>query len=1761
MAHYDVIIIDVEESALVKLYLLVGVLLLLPAAMANSYVADLGFVTSKTVYIINETLELKGTLYLTNSSNGTLVANHTGLVNTTVNISILYVSTNATYANYTINTTTGGEFYSQSTYYPSAPLVPAPMSEGSYYVKAMYADPNGTVWWTRTEILVVNKTLDRIEVSTDKIDYSAGEAVTITVEAVKEIGDKITYTANVSVNGSVRNSTKAALSTFNCTTGASGKCSIATTAPSTYGDYLVEVNNFKSFSSFSVKRFDVNIAMKDELGKSIKHIFNTAEQASVEVGAITNITADTYAFNGVIKGSSGAVIKNITSTTLNYNNSFINRFTFTLDALTFPIGTYYVEVNVTKTGDGTVGTFTSFEVKDWDLLLKKRELNSGFEYEYSAFPNRTINMEFYPTWRANGTMIDNVNTTTSVNISLIDKMNNRLATTNASLNATCGKQGCYNFSLTTPASAGEYYVSLVVSYSTSAQYARQSIRVIGASVYAQSTDKDGALKDLFNSDDYAYISLSAKNTTADKNLTDAGIVSVVYMNGTEYSYAQVGDFSAVNATNNQSEWAWNASSQRLKLDTPSAGGVYTVYVTAENNTAAASAKFIVNPYDACIVAKNTAGQVSGGYYYVYQFKTTDTVYFEMKIVQANNPTGRAAFMNTTNSSYGMGSQCADLSSTRQVINNATITVDSVTNMQTGKTYVLNASASGCQADNNKGGYTCIVKPMSSWDGGAYGVKFKVLGTDGKSDISFGGFEARAFYLYAWSTNWYAMPAGDITLNVYMYEAGNNWWGSYGSGGLGGTVTLEKIEYQGREGEWLWPPIVSDYNASLVNTSTITNGQGTMTLQANHTASGQWKTGYYRAILKGTDSGGTSDYGYAWFAVKRWETYASPVDCSSGTCISIYNVNSKDNISLYVTINNAGQWGQAGNSIGGEVLISVKKLQDCRKWPCTDYNSSKFNSTAINVSKSSGWYWSGNVNRSYIINLTPNSGSWGTGYWSAVLDINGTETGSGWFNTIAFYVETQATNSSGTGWKNSIKNNEPMYFKVTTTKSQKGGYYYGSYNTSDYLNTTIDSAVLKTWNSTSQRQIEFNYPRDFNISIQGGGTVINGSNLVNVTYLNGSWPSGYYWGEMTLKNSENETATGWLWFEARPFRVQVSSSQYNLDNDACINGTIMIYNPDWSINTLMNGTYNITSVTENTWSGSGYSITSYTNYTPSNFTSNASFSICPNTRTWSSGSWGNYHYLTISVRDNESNSQDGWLSFRALPFSVSWGSISGGTNVLNTNNVAVPVTLTKPTSGASTHGNLSKLYQWRSDLRSSSREEYVFSVGDCYSNVSGSCMVNGTQTVNIYAPSAGWKEGYNYLQAEWFETSDSSSTVQDYSGVWFNGQAIFNGWHNNVDENGYYKYYFAQSDNMTFRLYVRDSSSNPQNVNVTRVQYSNPSTSCWDEYCRTYNDATYTIVGRANTTLYDNAIIKATKSGNWSTGNIYFKVTVRPLNSTATSAIKGISVFVKDFTVPSVNLTVPVVNTTITSATYWMNWTSSESATCSVRIHNYDDFNRYYCSGWNVTNSTNGTIPNPRWLNACNATKYVFNGSVYYNEYISDNYHSWYNGLDWSWQSGSTGLVTGGITHYYQASTAGLTINQSYGLIVSCNDQDWNYQADYTAFRFGSNSSSSSGSNASNATNVTLVSYSNNTALASGGNVTFNYSFTGPAIANCSLYGNFSSNWALNMTTNNISTGASTFRHNLTAGRYIWNSYCVNAVNSTDEDWGDANWTLIVNNTV
>ncbi|MBI2142819.1 hypothetical protein HYU20_00565, partial [Candidatus Woesearchaeota archaeon] len=1705
-------------------------------AYAADYVAKVQLSLEKSFYGPNENVLLTGSVLLSNlSANDTSFAPVSGA---SVNVSISNSSVNGSVlrANYTLNTSAEGSFKSRSDLVPSGIIVSTPYGDGYYNISASYLDPNNVEWKATGVIRVFTSSIDYISISPEKARYYAGDTVPINLRALQEVGDRKVALANVSINGSLRYTNRTVISTFSCITNNGGVCVVKITAPSRAGTYLLEVNNFLSISYFTVVPFEAFVYVKDSTGESFKEILKANEQASVEVNVKSNGSAPTgeFVFNGTITDSSNKVVANITSTALDSNNSYTNRFSFTITNA-FVNGVYYASVTVYRTGTtNKVSTSTSFQVRSWSLAVNKGSRNSGFEYEYTTFPEKNVSFEIFPKEYENGTVITGLNST-QFNITLASKTGSVLAVGNATYNASCSSSGCYEFTLAAPAAAGRYLLSVSLNHSSEVQTAHRLVSVTTTSLSATPSNQEGQFKELFGTSEAVYVSLSANSINSSINITDVLVESVIYQNGTKFNFSEVALWDNVSSNNSVLEWAWNGSAQRIKLDAPKTGGNYLVNVFVNNRSAAASATFSVNPYTVCGAAKSTAGSVdSSTSFYVWQYKTTDTVYLELKITQAQNGVGKAAAPNGTFSSsyYGMGMACYVDTTKTQAITNATLVVEEVVNLQTSAKATLNTSATACSADDNSGTYTCTVTPNTKWDGGRYSVKLKITGADGDTvDRADSIFEARAFYLWAYSNSWTNKPTSNITYNVQLYEAGTNWWSNRGgsTGGITGEVAIQKVEYNGKDGEWLWPPIDIGYNTTGLNASNISNGRGSFTLTTDRLPRGKWEPGYYVITIKGTNTAnGESDYGQAWLGIKQWETYASPVD-TSGTGTGIQYKDSfgtKENVTLFVRITNAGDWSDSGNTNlagGANVTIGVKKLQYYKGGSQTELNKSAYTFSPFNVTTSSPWYYSGNsgTHNKYFLNITP-SGRWDGGYYNVILDVNGTETGYGWFNVIAFGVDTQPTDSSGV-YTYSSRGSGPRYFNVTTTKSKKT--YYSYYKANDYINTTIKDMALSVWREDTWESEKLNYPEDLNVSPYW----VNGSALVMVNKT-GSWLAGYYWGEITMQDAENSTSTGYLWFSVRSFRVDTSLRNYTVDTDANVSVDLNTRQPDWGNNSVVSGNYTIASIYEDVWSGSGRSRTTYTNYRPNStdtFNGTTILNVTPNSGSWGSGSYGGYHYLTAVVKDNADNTtQTGWISFRAVPFSITIDAIPNQYSFTQTSNVTVNVTVKKSASGGATPANLTRAFEYTYPTQT----EYGFTVGGCTSSANGNaCQVNGKQNITLVAPSGGWSAGWHYINLEFVAPGGGSKTQADGS-AWFNAVQAYDGYFNNVDEGGLsYKYYFGFNDNITIKIIVRNSNYVPQQVNITQVEMSEDGDSCWYEGCKAYGNYSYNVLnGSGGNEIKGNGTIRILlNSSQWKRGQHSIKATVS--GSAGTAVIKTGYVHVKDTAAINATIVSPENGQVINATTFLFNATTNKDARCYLTLVNYDQFSNWYCYSGNSGNaSTKG----------CNSTR--FNGSTAYYQGVSSP----------PWGS----MNTGGQVHHYNFNTEGWT-NQDYGIKMWCNDADWNLAEATVAFTVNT-------SIAARPVTVNLSSPANS-ATVNTTNITFMYNVTGPARANlnCSIYINVSNTWKVNTSSNftmaalwnNVATPVNITGFN--NGTYIWNTYCYHTTNTTNAAWAAANFTF------
>lgn len=1644
------------------IYLLIFLLL---SAISYAATYEIQLVVSNYVFGPNQNVSITGVV-LNITSNSTV--NLTTFVNNTNTSISLLNSTNNTVSNYSFTSDENGTFFSQSSFHPTATVILAPNATGTFAIVANSTIENST-WTSRANIVVMNTRIDDILFQLPKVNFYASESMGITVKAVQRVGDSFVAVSNVTTNITMRHLNESIIGRHNCVTSSAGTCTANTTAPSSSGTYVLEANNFVGFTNFKVVAFDVEAYMKDNSALVFKNIFSKGEAGFVEVRVSFNGTTPTGTYNasGDIIDTSNVNVLNLTSVLLNSSNGFVDRISFTAVS-SLRVGFYTVRVSVRKEGGETVNATTSFQIRDWSLTFTKASKNSGFEYGYTAFPSTRVFFEAYPVERGNGTVI--LNLTSNFTITLKNSLGSVVGNTSVRYNASCSGKPCYEFNVTLPSVVGDYTLSVAVNASDDYQSAERTIKVTDITTSAQPSDSEGALKELFGTAEFVYISLTGKNSTTNISIANAELAGLIYENGTKLSYSE-DNLSGMNFSDSVLKWAWNNTVKRLVIDPPKTGGVYIAEIYVNNKSAAVTTRFGINPYDACASAKGSADTTTSDYW--YQFRTSDTIYFFLTISEAQNTAGKTLSggnQSGFSSAYGHTSKCSFDTTKKRAINNATITIEKVFNTQSGKTETLNTSSSVCTGADNSGGYICTVQAADgTWDGGRHVVTFTIFGDDRITyHKATGFFEARAFYIYGYSSSWANKPTANITLNVNIYEAGSGWWSF--SNGLSGTAIVDSINYYGGVGEWIWPPIKYEYNVTGLN-MTITNGIGSVSLSSNRTATGTWASGYYSAVIKATVNDKV-DYGEAWFSIRSWDAYASPVEIAGSSFQTKDSVNLKQNATLYVRITEAGDWGDfAGGKALGNITISVKKILDYSQWPPIELPSSNFTANAITINATSPWYSNANAatHSRYLINISPTSGVWEPGYYSVILDINGTEGGYGWFNAISFYINTQPTNANGSGYVYYSKGNLPVYFNITTTKSQMFSYIAG-----DYINATITELVLHIWDQETQSTRDFLYPAQINVT----PLLINGSQIINVTYLNGTWPAGYYYGEIKMRETlENTTSKGWIWFGIQPFRVTTSTSSYNVGTTENVTVSITINEPDWSSSAVINGNYTVTSVQETSWSNGVYTINNL-NFSLANGTSfrnSTTLLVKPPGGKWKPG----YKSGIILVRDNVTNtSQSAWISFRITPFTDVVTRISNYNTGPN-NNITVNITLTQPTGGAAS-GNLSSVFYWGWPTNT----KYRFVIGSCDSQTSTSCFINSSAIVTIVPPSSGWPEGYNYLYLQYVESNDASSVVESWNSVYFYVTQPITGYMYAVNDYTGWQNSFGQKENVTMFVYsLQNLSGTAISVNVTNVQVAKTTSACWSDSCRVFENVTFYVMNYTGSALINASRNNMTSSGYvrinppggvWEFGDYNVRIFVTHQTTGETGILKDATFRIIDKSPPSITITLPTVEQVINASSILFTATTTEQAVCYINIYDYGQYDRYFCG-------SNGTVPA-----ACNATKYN-NATTSYYSYAS------------KWWSYTGALVsTDSTSHSYNHSTSGMPIPQNYTVKFDCYDVDWNYATNATTFNLigglGPNATTNATGNATNSTALTITISSPANTTHTTTNISLNFTVNGTTSA-------------------------------------------------------------------
>ncbi|MBI4182072.1 MAG: hypothetical protein HY520_03845 [Candidatus Aenigmarchaeota archaeon] len=1654
--------ITINDTVKIALFTLLVLAALSSVPPAVQGLADITLSLNKPAYSPNERIEAYGTLLVDAAPSS----------GTTVTLTVGSTS-------YSLTTGSDGAFYSRSDLYPSATLVTAPSSTGSYNVTATYSVA------ASVPITVVAQTIDAVVLSPDKGSYYPGQAVLLTAYAWNSGNPVNGSPVNVTLSNS---SDGSPVSSFSCTTGAGGSCTASLTAPASPGRYIFQSTDGLGYGIMFVVPYEVNVFVKDSTLTADQFLFKRGDAGYVQVVVTYNSTTPTgtYSASGQILDAGGAAVASLSSQELSENNSYVTNLPFTVTS-SFSTGNYRALVNVTKSGGSNASKHSSyFEVRDWVLTVEKASPNSGFEYGYTAFQNTTVFFNAFPTDKSTSNTIAGL--ANNFTITLKNTLGVNVSNASASYNSPCA---CYKFNLTTPLIAGTYALSVSVFYNET-QTVEKTILVTNLTASARTTDVSGSGRDAFALEPI-YIRPSLANATNGSFApSDAELISVVFENGSSYSYTNVSNWSMVNITNDILEWSYNSSTRMIKMDSPRMGGLYWVQISLDSRSYLAETQFIRKPYFIRASFKNS-NDVSVATDYWWQFKTTDTVYAHLSIVETdvNSITNLTQSGNASGGGiWGTGSAPKLNTNTEKAVSNATITMR-VTHGETGKGETLN-STSGCTATSTQGKYICTLKPNStSWSAGDLLVEFTVRGQDGTTDSGIGVFEARSFYVYGWSQNWRNRPNSTVTLNVNAYVAGSNWWSSKSGGGISGTAALEKVLYLGTGEFWLRSPVKYDYNTTNMNSTSLSNGQGTMSLPSSRAPNATWKSGSYMAFVKVTEaSSGTVDYGQVWFDIRNWDVWAQPVEITGGNIQYKWEYNNYENASLYVIINNAGEWGTSGSSLGGDVVVSVKSIKNYISWPPADMNSSSYRANNITVSQSNSYFWgnaiSGTTYGNYLINISPVSGKWDSGYYSLILDVNGTETGYGWFSAIAFHVSTSPVDVNGS-YSYASRGNGPLFFLIETTKNNRWG---SAYAVSDYVNSTLKSLTLRRYDPVTYQQVEYSYPRDLNVSfLNNSGLMTNGTGTLNISLANATtWPSGYYSGQIVMHDSNGSIGTGWLWVSVQPFRTHFGPpNAYNNPSvglTSNLSGEFGVYDPNWNTWTILEGNYTIAGIVHEEWSMGGLTTTPITTYQPNqSFAGNTTLNASAPSGGWpGSGPWKN---IRPTVRDSANATDVGYINFRAVPASLSI-AITSDYNIPFTANATINITVRDPNNaslGAAVNLTSMEEYVWNPSTSQSAYYTYGFRVGSCASGSTGGCLVNSTNatggvkpvSVTIIPPAAGWPDGY-HNPTPYFSPPQAQGTYSVWDLCdWNAGSCSF--YFRASDPITGYSYPLSSkigaTSNLTIYLYsLRYLNGTTATVNVTNVQYAIQNGNCFSDACRVYanipfnvSDSLGTPTGKNNITDWGYLTLFP-PSGGYQTGSYYVKIFIQSGSENAT--IKDSFFSIIDTNPPALAISTPVLGTVINtsvSGSLVISATTNENSVCSAEIWSYTNFHNSYCG--------NVTAP------YCNSS---YTGGSYYYFYITA----------WCY-AGANCMTTGGTTHTYTHALSGLA-NQDYAVRYQCWDSDWNYATNATVFTI---TGSSAQSNAT--TNLTIpavtLSYPANDSINTSTNITFAWFST----ANASNY--------------------------------------------------------------
>lgn len=525
------------------------------------------------------------------------------------------------------------------------------------------------------------------------------------------------------------------------------------------------------------------------------------------------------------------------------------------------------------------------------------------------------------------------------------------------------------------------------------------------------------------------------------------------------------------------------------------------------------------------------------------------------------------------------------------------------------------------------GYFNLTAPDDGWDAGSYSIVLRGVTEDGDEDYGEAWFEVRLWEAWAslvevdesdpqnpeikWKSE--ITPAESASLLVRIYNSGN-WW-DYNTEDLYESpvsVGIEKIKDYYR---WPYEDLdESEYtfysyndNSSQYLNLTKTYGYSLPVLEKKKYVlqvepNSTWSTGYFNPVLNLTGANGSHQTGWGWFRVKAFHTDAVFVN-SEGK--RIYTSRGGNDIYFNVSATNKSWnfWSSTDISSADPInatitSITIRTWSEDKCYPIELQYPGDLDLDTADVE---------NGMARIKINRT-NGKPWATGWYSGemVLESGGYEEKDWiWFNVRPFYVYAYVVDSSGNRIREVGKSSNVSI--NLTLRDPEDWTWPPEPLPGNYTIASIEDSVWNESGYTTTELTEYS-PQDW---------FQNGSILLNVSPPSGSWTGGNHNLKIKIEDNESRDGTGWAWFQAVPFKVEVISV-----ND--VNGGWgVIIKPGENLTVLFNVTDPLTGAPANAtledvydWSHGSH------NFTPTEVNGTGAVNVSAPSEGWSQG----WHYL-------------------------------------------------------------------------------------------------------------------------------------------------------------------------------------------------------------------------------------------------------------------------------------------------------------------------------------------------------------------------------------------------------------------------------------------------------------------------------------------------------------------------------------------------------